>query len=159
MTEILFYWFVFKNHAHYTPFPSENKNTISVAGFRVNTEIMQSVIKGVGGAENINKVWHCMTRLRFDLADENKVAWDEIKNLPGVLGAQSQSGQVQIIVGPKVNIWYEAIISQLDPASKPTGNVSTNARKSLISMFMDTVSGVFGPIVPAIAGAGYSGAV
>jgi len=89
---------------------------------------MQSVINGVGGAGNINKVWHCMTRLRFDLADENKVAWDEIKNLPGVLGAQSQSGQVQIIVGPKVNTWYEAIVSQLDPSSKPTGNVSTNAR-------------------------------
>ncbi|QQN38033.1 PTS transporter subunit EIIC (plasmid) [Rahnella aceris] len=119
---------------------------------------MLSVIKLVGGAGNINKVWHCMTRLRFDLRDENKVAWDEIKNLPGVLGAQSQSDQVQIIIGPKVNVWYEAIVSQLDPVSgnaeTPTGNVSTKGRKSLVSMFMDTVSGVFGPIVPAIAGAG-----
>lgn len=119
---------------------------------------MQSVIKLVGGAGNINKVWHCMTRLRFDLRDENKVAWEEIKNLPGVLGAQSQSDQVQIIIGPKVNIWYEAIVSQLDPVTgnseTATGNVSTKGRKSLISLFMDTVSGVFGPIVPAIAGAG-----
>jgi PTS system beta-glucosides-specific IIC component len=119
---------------------------------------MQSVIKLVGGAGNINKVWHCMTRLRFDLHDENKVAWEEIKNLPGVLGAQSQSDQVQIIIGPKVNIWYEAIVSQLKPvttnSTAATGNVSTKGRKSLISMFMDTVSGVFGPIVPAIAGAG-----
>ena len=132
-------------------------NEYVVAGFRVKTEIMYSVIKLVGGAENINKVWHCMTRLRFDLRDENKVAWNEIKNLPGVLGAQSQSDQVQIIIGPKVNVWYEAVISQLDPAnssSTATGNVSTKGRKSLVSMFMDTVSGVFGPIVPAIAGAG-----
>src|SRR5476649_352301 len=115
---------------------------------------MQSVIKLVGGAENINKVWHCMTRLRFDLVDENKVAWEEIKNLPGVLGAQSQSDQVQIIIGPKVNVWYEAIVSQLEPVAGATGNVSTKGRKSLVSLFMDTVSGVFGPIVPAIAGAG-----
>ena len=120
----------------------------------MNKETMQSVIKLVGGAENINKVWHCMTRLRFDLADENKVAWEEIKNLPGVLGAQSQSSQVQIIIGPKVNVWYEAIVSQLEPVAGATGNVSTKGRKSLVSLFMDTVSGVFGPIVPAIAGAG-----
>ncbi|VTP79106.1 EIIBCA-Bgl [Leclercia adecarboxylata] len=31
---------------------------------------------------------------------------------------------------------------------------ATKGRKSLVSLFMDTVSGVFGPIVPAIAGAG-----
>lgn len=52
------------------------------------TESMQAIIGLVGGSENINKVWHCMTRLRFDLIDENRVAWQEIKNLPGVLGAQ-----------------------------------------------------------------------
>ncbi|KGT91899.1 PTS sugar transporter [Erwinia typographi] len=115
---------------------------------------MQSVIKLVGGKENINKVWHCMTRLRFDLVDENKVSWDEIKNLPGVLGAQSQSDQVQIIIGPKVNVWYEAIAPLLEATAGTAGNVATKGRKSLISLFMDTVSGVFGPIVPAIAGAG-----
>lgn len=120
----------------------------------MKSETIQSVIKLVGGKENINKVWHCMTRLRFDLVDENKVAWDEIKNLPGVLGAQSQSDQVQIIIGPKVNVWYEAIASLLEPTAGTAGNVATKGRKSLISLFMDTVSGVFGPIVPAIAGAG-----
>ncbi len=120
----------------------------------MKSETIQSVIKLVGGKENINKVWHCMTRLRFDLVDENKVAWDEIKNLPGVLGAQSQSDQVQIIIGPKVNVWYEAIASLLEPTAGTAGNVAKKRRKSLISLFMDTVSGVFGPIVPAIAGAG-----
>jgi phosphotransferase system glucose/maltose/N-acetylglucosamine-specific IIC component len=36
----------------------------------------------------------------------------------------------------------------------PQGETHIKGRKSLVSMFMDTVSGVFGPIVPAIAGAG-----
>lgn len=67
------------------------------------TEVCQLIIKLVGGQDNINKVWHCMTRLRFDLIDDSKVEWQKIKQLPGVLGAQNQSDQVQIIIGPQVN--------------------------------------------------------
>jgi phosphotransferase system IIB component len=116
-------------------------------------EVIKSIIHLVGGKNNINKVWHCMTRLRFDLIDDNKVNQSEIKTLPGVLGAQMQSEQFQIIIGPKVNSWYEQIVPVLNnDGVKPAQN--EKARKSLISLFMDTVSGVFGPIVPAIAGAG-----
>jgi len=116
-------------------------------------DVIDQIIQRVGGHENINKVWHCMTRLRFDLIDDSKIELSEIKTLPGVLGAQLQSDQFQIIIGPKVNEWYESLQARLgqqtaEPAAAHKG------RKSLVSMFMDTVSGVFGPIVPAIAGAG-----
>ena len=116
-------------------------------------EVIKNIIHLVGGKNNINKVWHCMTRLRFDLIDDNKVNQREIKTLPGVLGAQMQSEQFQIIIGPKVNSWYEQIVPVLNnDGVQPAQN--EKARKSLVSLFMDTVSGVFGPIVPAIAGAG-----
>ena len=116
-------------------------------------EVIKNIIHLVGGKNNINKVWHCMTRLRFDLIDDNKVNQSEIKTLPGVLGAQMQSEQFQIIIGPKVNSWYEQIVPVLNnDGVQPAQN--QKARKSLVSLFMDTVSGVFGPIVPAIAGAG-----
>ncbi|ELY6205629.1 PTS transporter subunit EIIC [Cronobacter malonaticus] len=115
-------------------------------------EAINNIIRLVGGQGNINKVWHCMTRLRFDLVDDDKVDQQAIKKLPGVLGAQLQSDQFQVIIGPKVNSWYEQMASALG------GSASTVApakgRKGLVSLFMDTVSGVFGPIVPAIAGAG-----
>ncbi|PWC19728.1 PTS transporter subunit EIIC [Brenneria corticis] len=116
-------------------------------------EVIQSIIKLVGGNENINKVWHCMTRLRFDLIDDNKVKAQEIKALPGILGAQNQSNQFQIIIGPQVDTYYHALIALLSPATAAPG-ATQKAKKGLISLFMDTVSGVFGPIVPAIAGAG-----
>jgi PTS system beta-glucosides-specific IIC component len=122
------------------------------------TEVCQLIIKLVGGQDNINKVWHCMTRLRFDLIDDSKVEWQKIKQLPGVLGAQNQSDQVQIIIGPQVNAWYQDIVDNMSPEenapSTKAAAIKPKARKSLISLFMDTVSGVFGPIVPAIAGAG-----
>ncbi|MBN3130839.1 PTS transporter subunit EIIC [Pectobacterium brasiliense] len=116
-------------------------------------EVIQSIIKLVGGNDNINKVWHCMTRLRFDLIDENKVQTEAIKNLPGILGAQHQSEQFQIIIGPQVNEYYELLNAQLSPTTTSQPDVQKQ-KKGLISLFMDTVSGVFGPIVPAIAGAG-----
>ncbi|XUA18346.1 PTS transporter subunit EIIC [Citrobacter sp. OP27] len=111
------------------------------------------IIQLVGGQDNINKVWHCMTRLRFDLIDDSKIEQSEIKKLPGVLGAQLQSDQFQIIIGPKVNGWYEQLQDTLGQRDTPAAS-DAKGRKSLVSLFMDTVSGVFGPIVPAIAGAG-----
>ncbi len=116
-------------------------------------EAITSIIRLVGGQDNINNVWHCMTRLRFDLVDDNKVDQSEIKKLPGVLGAQIQSDQFQIIIGPKVNGWYEQLLTALGQKA-PATPCGKQERKSLVSLFMDTVSGVFGPIVPAIAGAG-----
>ncbi|KFX17377.1 PTS transporter subunit EIIC [Pectobacterium betavasculorum] len=116
-------------------------------------DVIQSIIKLVGGNENINKAWHCMTRLRFDLVDESKVQTDAIKNLPGILGAQHQSEQFQIIIGPQVNEYYELLNAQLSPTATAQPD-APKQKKGLISLFMDTVSGVFGPIVPAIAGAG-----
>lgn len=115
-------------------------------------EAINNIIRLVGGQDNINNIWHCMTRLRFDLVDDNKVDQGAIKALPGVLGAQLQSDQFQIVIGPKVNSWYEQMLTVLGKA--PQGETHIKGRKSLVSMFMDTVSGVFGPIVPAIAGAG-----
>ena len=118
-------------------------------------EVIASIIRLVGGTDNINNVWHCMTRLRFDLIDDNKVNQPEIKKLPGVLGAQIQSDQFQIIIGPQVNSWYQQLTTLLGGAQEqPAATAQKKERKSLVSLFMDTVSGVFGPIVPAIAGAG-----
>lgn len=115
-------------------------------------EAIGKIIHLVGGKENINNVWHCMTRLRFDLVDDNKVDQGAIKALPGVLGAQLKSDQFQIVIGPKVNSWYEQMLAMLGTA--PQAGEQAAGRKGLVSLFMDTVSGVFGPIVPAIAGAG-----
>lgn len=118
-------------------------------------EAINNIIRLVGGADNINKAWHCMTRLRFDIVDESKIDQPAIKKLPGILGTQIQSDQFQIIIGPQVNSWYEQLSSALgSPSTRSAAGERKKERKSPISLFMDTVSGVFGPIVPAIAGAG-----
>ena len=138
VTEIIFYWFVF---------------IVWLIYHFTTQDAISRIIFLIGGKENINNVWHCMTRLRFDLIDDNKVEKEEIKKLPGVLGAQLQSDQFQIIIGPKVSSWYERLLAVLGPVGEEAAE-KPHQRKGLVSLFMDTVSGVFGPIVPAIAGAG-----
>ncbi|WP_454098668.1 PTS transporter subunit EIIC [Metabacillus sp. SLBN-84] len=116
-------------------------------------ESVQKIIEYVGGKENINKVWHCMTRLRFDLNDYSLIEHDKVKQLNGVIGEQLQNDQYQIVIGTNVQQYYKALIEELEVNGEQESE-QDNKKKGLFSRLLDVVSGVFGPIVPAIAGAG-----
>jgi PTS system beta-glucosides-specific IIC component len=117
-------------------------------------EIVKQIIEYVGGKENIKKAWHCMTRLRFDLYDDSLIAHEEVKRLNGVIGEQLQNDQYQIIVGTNVQQYHSALIEELGIDGEQEDEKESNKKKGLFSRLLDVVSGVFGPIVPAIAGAG-----
>ncbi|NSB12337.1 beta-glucoside-specific PTS transporter subunit IIABC [Clostridium beijerinckii] len=122
-------------------------------------DVVAKIIKEVGGKDNIKNAWHCMTRLRFDLKDKTKVNQEAIQNLEGIVGSQFNKEQFQIVIGTTVDKYYNILITQLDlninnNSSDKDSNNQLDDKKSLTTRFMDTVSGVFGPIVPAIAGAG-----
>lgn len=57
-------------------------------------EIAKSVLEQVGGKDNVSKVLHCQTRLRFNLKDES-VAVDEkleaIKGDSGIIGTTKKN--------------------------------------------------------------------
>ena len=115
-------------------------------------DIVKQIIKDVGGSDNINNAWHCMTRLRFDLKDEKKVDYSALEKTPKVLGTKYQSNQLQVVIGTDVADYYAPLAKELGLDEANQGE--TSEKKGAVSLFMDTVSGVFGPIVPAIAGAG-----
>ena len=118
-------------------------------------EVVKLIIQNVGGKENINNVWHCMTRLRLDLKDNNKINQENINRLDGIMGSQLQSDQYQIVIGTNVKDYYDLFSKEMELSNNAESqNDSKNSKKEIISIFMDIVSGVFGPIVPAIAGAG-----
>lgn len=115
-------------------------------------DIAKQIIKDVGGAENINNAWHCMTRLRFNLKDEKKVDYAALEKIPKVVGTKYQSDQLQVVIGTDVADYFALIAKEL--GLDENNSQETTEKKGIVSLFMDTVSGVFGPIVPAIAGAG-----
>jgi len=117
-------------------------------------DTIKKIIEYVGGKENIKKAWHCMTRLRFDLYNDFLIQHDKVKQLDGVIGEQLQSDQYQIIIGTNAQRYHAVLIEELAIDEVQEKEHENNKKKGLFSRLLDVVSGVFGPIVPAIAGAG-----
>ncbi len=66
-------------------------------------ELAQSIVRQIGGPENILSLTHCVTRLRFKLADEEKANTEEIKNIKGVMTVVQAGGQYQVVIGNDVD--------------------------------------------------------
>ena len=56
------------------------------------TELAQDIVAHVGGKENIVKLVHCVTRLRFTLKDESKADDDYLKQRDGVVTVVKAGG-------------------------------------------------------------------
>ena len=72
-------------------------------------EIAKSVLEEIGGKQNIAKVLHCQTRLRFNLKDESIPDYEKIETIQGVLGIVKAGGQVQVVIGPEVKDVYKEL--------------------------------------------------
>ena len=66
----------------------------------------------VGGADNISKLTHCATRLRFEFCDRSKVDEESIKKTSGVISVVEKGGQFQVVVGNDVPITYRVLEAQ-----------------------------------------------
>ncbi len=117
-------------------------------------ELAQEIIKLIGGTGNISQSWHCITRLRFNINDEKQVKVDELKTVDGVLGAQFQSGQFQVIIGAKVAEVYEEIDQLIGDSSNDSSTAKNTSKMNPIEVVFDVISGIFTPILPAIVGSG-----
>ncbi len=110
------------------------------------------IITQVGGAENIEHIEHCSTRLRLSLYDNGKVNEAALAKIDGVLGVRINV-QCQVIIGHEVVQVYGAVRSLAgEPQAQSTQSVSTKASRG--AQAVDFVISVFQPLVPAIAGGG-----
>lgn len=108
------------------------------------------VLKLVGGEKNVDSVTHCATRLRFNLKDESIANGEAIKNVPGVMGVASSGGQYQVIIGNEVNKVYRAL-TQLGHFSNQQSDAPA-VKKGRFTTILDTIAGIFTPILPAMIG-------
>ncbi|MED3781013.1 PTS transporter subunit EIIC [Heyndrickxia sporothermodurans] len=61
--------------------------------------IAEGILEHVGGKENIRQLAHCMTRVRLQLKDSDKVNIASLKKVDGVMGVIDDE-TLQIVVGP-----------------------------------------------------------
>ncbi len=108
------------------------------------------VLKLVGGEKNVDSVTHCATRLRFNLKDESIANGEAIKNVSGVMGVASSGGQYQVIIGNEVNKVYRAL-TELGHFSNQQSDAPA-VKKGRFTTILDTIAGIFTPILPAMIG-------
>ncbi|CDM68914.1 PTS system beta-glucoside-specific EIIBCA component [Clostridium bornimense] len=120
-------------------------------------ELAVEIIKNVGGKENVLSLTNCATRLRFNLKDDSKANTDVLKNTKGVMGVVNKGGQYQVIIGSDVaNVCKE--INEVANLQDNTA-ASEEDNKNAVVKVLDTIAGIFTPIIPAITGAGMLKAV
>lgn len=121
-------------------------------------QLARTIIEHVGGDKNIQGLNHCATRLRFNLKDEKKAQTEAIKKTPGVMGAVAKGGQYQVIIGSDVGTVYKEIM-QIMPQLNDDATVDEEDDRGRVAKVIDTITGIFTPILPAITAAGMLKAV
>lgn len=66
---------------------------------RKEERMAQEILGQIGGQDNVQRIAHCMTRLRLSLKDETKVDHDALKQVDGVMGVVIDE-TLQIVIGP-----------------------------------------------------------
>ena len=122
-------------------------------------KLATDIVKYVGGEANVASVTHCATRLRFNLVDDKKAQTETLKNTKGVLGVVNKGGQFQVIVGNDVQSVYKEIMALGNFDAAPKAETDEADNKGPVAKVLDTVAGIFTPIIPAITGAGMLKAV
>ena len=120
-------------------------------------ELAALILENIGGKSNVKNVVHCATRLRFTLKDDSKPNTDKIKKAPGVLQVVNAGGQYQIVIGPDVPQVYQEVIALGGfeaSAAIDDPDAEKEDSRSRLSKILESIAGIFQPIIPAITGAG-----
>jgi len=131
----------------------------------------QDIFANIGGKENIQRLSHCMTRLRLVLKDDSKVDINTLKKVDGVMGI-IEDDTLQIVVGPgTVNkvasemskVTGLAIGEEADPdeneltfSEKAARNQSNlkSKNKTPIKMLLRKIGSIFIPLIPGLVASG-----
>lgn len=123
----------------------------------------RDIIAGIGGADNVRSVIHCITRLRFYLKDESLADDAAVTESADVIDVARAGGQYQVVIGPKVAQVYNAVVKQLPQGSgedapeeeereRPTTFVGW--MKYGFSSLIGVITGSMIPIIGVLAASG-----
>lgn len=120
-------------------------------------EVAAKIVQLVGGKDNVVSVAHCVSRLRFVLKDTSKADQEKLSQTEYVLKVIEAGGQLQIVVGNKVEGIYEAVLETQGISGGGTvaaDGKKNGEKKGLISSLMGTISGILVPTLGVLTTAG-----
>lgn len=110
------------------------------------------IVELVGTEKNISQLTHCATRLRFVLKDDSQAKVNALDRLEGVLKAQNKGGQLQVVIGAKVDAVYDEICKIANIIAN--GHEEKRKKGNPINSALETIAGIFTPVLPALVGCG-----
>lgn len=122
-------------------------------------KLSSKILELMGGSKNVAKVWHCATRLRFNVVSDDLVQKKQLEGLDDIIQVVHGRDQWQIVVGTQVADLYEKFIqlTGINGDSKPTTDTQEKVKHgpiALLNRFITFISSLFMPFLDAICGAG-----
>ena len=117
-------------------------------------ETAKGILENVGGVENIANMTHCATRLRLNLKDVSKANDEAVKSVDGVVNVINKAGQYQVLIGTEVPHVYDEFENLVKGSGQLKLEEGTNDGESIISKIFSSISAIFAPLLPALAGSG-----
>ncbi len=119
------------------------------------------LLQGIGGADNITRLENCMTRVRVEVNDDERLALARLRQLDGVKGYVKQGNQHQFIVGPGAAAKVVEAMRSLLAASPADEQVISQTKaevkkkyKAPMSDALRQLANVFIPLIPAFIASG-----
>lgn len=124
-------------------------------------EFADRLLPLLGGVSNVEHVTHCMTRLRFNLADRGAVQEDAIKDL-GVQACIWVGDQFQVVIGSDVDAAYNAVraVGGFEETEKIAENLDAPKEKGPFDIktfgmnLLATLAACMAPVLPILIGMG-----
>lgn len=117
--------------------------------------LAKEIVRYIGGVENVNTLIHCATRLRFKVKNTQNVDKKKLEQLEGVITVLDSGGQIQVVIGQHVADVYDTIFEVTDlKKENPSDAEESGEKKNLLNTFMDTISGIFAPVLGVMSGVG-----
>ena len=124
----------------------------------------RDIIAGIGGADNVKSVIHCITRVRFYLKDESLADDGAVSGTDGVIDVAKAGGQYQVVIGAEVGDVYDAIVAQLpglgggevdsEAETAPRPTTAVGWIKFGFSSLIGVITGSMIPVIGVLAASG-----
>ena len=129
-------------------------------------QLVESILKDVGGRQNVITATNCMTRLRINVKNDSAINEAALKGLEGVMGiVHDRAGYIEVVVGPGkcrkcadyckdlgIPAAADAVAGGDWKANKAAikAGQKDNKLKSMLKTFGD----IFVPLIPGVIAAG-----
>ncbi|MBT2652791.1 PTS transporter subunit EIIC [Oceanobacillus sp. ISL-73] len=128
--------------------------------------IAREILEHISGKDNIRSFTHCMTRVRIDIKDDEKVDKSALREIEGVMGV-IEDEVLQIVVGPGTVNKVAAYITDItgikigDSSELFGGDVAKETKEGIkqknntpMKNLLRKIGSIFIPLIPGIVGSG-----